>query len=303
MLRALKDMRKLHFAEDAPLAPAFVRDQTPLKKGQISTAALRAEFRKDPRLPILLGDDNFVAMVRKGIAEGVYVYRSGDLLAGEGDPWCDIKIDQQSLVFTAAYAKEKGIWPRLKPVPVTVPGGRAGEGPEVYQPGGKPPTGQPPAPRPLPPGVQVFKAEDLLRAALTQIWEQSQSEGCARIRSLSLRVFEAEDAFRLLGAVGSIPGAEKQLTMSGAYETAAGSTFEVSFEGIPKDAEPLKEFLVPQFRAARAGGNETELTTEYKVQFEEGLDLAGDAAAKLTDKLDRFAKGAVFVEAEAEGEK
>ena len=307
VLRALKDMRKLHFAEDAPLAPAFVRDQTPLKKGQISTAALRAEFRKDPRLPILLGDDNFVAMVRKGIEEGVYVYRSGDLLAGQGDPWCDIKIDQQSLVFTAAYAKEKSIWPRPAPKPEPPApgpssgapggGGRAGEPPVTYDPGGKP------APAPLPPGVQVFKAEDLLRAALTQIWEQSQAEGCARIRSLSLRVFEADDAFRLLGAVGSIPGADKQLTMSGAYETAAGSTFEVSFEGIPKDAEPLKEFLVPQFRAARAGGNETELTTEYKVQFEEGLDLAGDAAAKLTDKLDRFAKGAVFVEAEAEGEK
>lgn len=116
-------------------------------------------------------------------------------------------------------------------------------------------------------------------------------------------MFDADDAFRLLGAVGSMSGAEKQLSMSGAYETAAGSTFEVGFEGIPKDAEPLKEFLVPQFRAARAGGNETELTTQYRVRFEEGLDLSGDAPAKLTEKLDRFAKGAVFVEAEAEGEK
>jgi hypothetical protein len=60
VLRALADNRKLLRPEDPPLAPNYVRDNTPLKKGQITTQDLRAEFRKDPRLQIMLGDDNLV---------------------------------------------------------------------------------------------------------------------------------------------------------------------------------------------------------------------------------------------------
>lgn len=74
-MRALLDSQKLLRASDHPLAPAYVRDQTPLKKGQITTAALRNEFRKDPRLPMMLGDENFVALVRKGVDEDAYVYK------------------------------------------------------------------------------------------------------------------------------------------------------------------------------------------------------------------------------------
>ncbi len=85
--------KKLLRAEDHPPAPTYIRDQTPLKKGQMTTAALRDEFRRAPRLPILLGDENFVKLARKGISEEVYVYKSGELLAGPGDPWAEIKIE------------------------------------------------------------------------------------------------------------------------------------------------------------------------------------------------------------------
>jgi len=43
---------KLRLPEDEPDAPTYIRDRTPLKKGTITTAALRAEFRRDPALPI-----------------------------------------------------------------------------------------------------------------------------------------------------------------------------------------------------------------------------------------------------------
>ena len=56
------------------------------KKGQITTADLRAEFRRDPSLPMLIGDDIFVKAIRQGIEPGEYVYQSGDLLYGKGDP-------------------------------------------------------------------------------------------------------------------------------------------------------------------------------------------------------------------------
>lgn len=302
VVRALKDMSKLLQSEDNPLAPKYVRDVTPLKKGQITTADLRAEFRKDPRLPIMLGDENFVKLVRKGIEEGFYVYKRDELLAGEGDPWCDIKVDQQSLVFTMDYAKTKGIWPRQAPRTSALPA-PPGEPSIPYPPGG----GSAPVSSaegttlpPSTPGVLVFQAEAPLREALTRIWEDARSKSVASLSILSLRVFDAQDAFRLLGAVNAVSGAERRVVMMGEYETKSGSSFSVEFKGIPNDAEPLKEFLVPQFRAAKAEGSETNLETTYTLTFTDGLDLAGDEPSKLTERLARFATGAVYVEARAE---
>ena len=115
IVRALRDLNKLRLSEDEPDSPAYVRDRTPLKKGQITTLALRDEFRRDPALPILIGEDIFIRGVRRGIEQGEYVYRRGDLLFGPGDPSADIKLDEQSVLFTMAYAKNAGIWPREKP--------------------------------------------------------------------------------------------------------------------------------------------------------------------------------------------
>ena len=70
IVRALRDLGKLRLAEDEPDSPAYVRDRTPLKKGQITTLALRDEFRRDPALPILIGDDIFIRGVRRGYALG-----------------------------------------------------------------------------------------------------------------------------------------------------------------------------------------------------------------------------------------
>ena len=73
----------------------------------MTTLALRDEFRKDPALPILLGDEVFVRAIRKGVEEGVYVYQSGTLLFGPGDPTADIRIDENSVVFTMDFAPHK----------------------------------------------------------------------------------------------------------------------------------------------------------------------------------------------------
>ena len=72
--RALADLNKLRYPEDEPDSPAYVRDRTPLKRGEITTAALRNEFRRDPGLPMLVGDDVFVRGVRLGVEQGEYVY-------------------------------------------------------------------------------------------------------------------------------------------------------------------------------------------------------------------------------------
>ena len=293
IVRALRDLSKLRESGDEPDSPAYVRDRTPLKKGQISTLSLRDEFRRDPALPILLGDDIFVRGVRQGIEQGEYVYRRGELLLGPGDAQAEIEIDEQSIVFTMAHAKNKGIWPR----PAT-----AGE-PEI--PGG--PSGPGPAPEPLPvspgpvkpdhPEPDSFTAEGILREALVQLWEQVRMKKMEAIETLTVRMFEASDAFRLLGAVGAVSGAKRTVALTGGYETRDGGTFELDFRGPVSDAQPIREFLEPQLRDASS----QTVNAGFELTFEDGLSMTGDAAEKLTGRLSRFASGAAYVSATAKG--
>ena len=115
--RALRDLKKLRFPDDQPDAPAYVRDRTPLRKGEMTTRALRNEFRRDPTLPILLGDDIFIRGIRLGVDQGDYIYKRNELLFGKGDPSAEIQIDEQAVVMTMAYAKKKNVWPRPIPDP------------------------------------------------------------------------------------------------------------------------------------------------------------------------------------------
>ena len=73
VVRVLRDLNKLRTDEDEPDSPTYVRDRTPLRRGQMTTAALRNEFRRDPALPMLVGDNVFVRGIRAGVETGEYV--------------------------------------------------------------------------------------------------------------------------------------------------------------------------------------------------------------------------------------
>ena len=293
VVRALRELAKLRLAEDEPDSPAYVRDRTPLKRGQITTLALRDEFRRDPALPILSGDDIFLRGIRRGVEGGDYVYQRGELLYGPDDPPADLLIDERALVLTMAYARNKEIWPRP-----AAPGSAATEGDdrgrrteeEVRQPqdGGLPPVKRAPEPG-------EFTAEGVLREALTRLWEQARAGGAAQVSKLTIRMFEAGDGFRLLGAVGAVAGADKAVTMAGGYETRDGGSFMLEFNGSVADAQPVREFLEPQLRDCIS----RTLEVSFRLTFAAGLPLAGDAAERLTERLARFAGGAAYVAATA----
>ena len=87
IIRTLRDQKKLLAAGDIPDAPTFVRDQTPLKtKGRVTTLDLRNEFRRAPKLSILLDNGPLVACIRQGIETSVFIYQKGELLWGPGAP-------------------------------------------------------------------------------------------------------------------------------------------------------------------------------------------------------------------------
>ncbi len=313
VVRALRELRKLRTSEDEPDAPTYVRDRTPLKKGQITTAALREEFRRDPSLPMLVGDGVFLKGINRGVEQGEYVYRRGELLYGKGDPLTTISIDEQSFVFTMAYATERSIWPRPAPKPAgsaPVDPGSSTSGPGPI--GGPTPTGggfsegpaggrtSPGGPAPAPKaGESSFTAEGLLREALLRLWEQARSAKVVKIKSLTIRMFDAGDAFRLLGAVTAVREADQKLAIfEGGYETTGGSSFMLEFKGTPADAQPLRDFLEPQLRAAK----EKTVQARFELTFGEGLPMAGDAAEKLADQISKYASGAAYVAASAEAQ-
>lgn len=305
VVRLLRDLNKLRMEDDAPDSPAYIRDRTPLKKGQISTADLRAEFRKDVSLPMLIGDGVFVKAILQGIEHGEYVYQSGDLLYGKGDPAAQIRIDEQSFVFTTAYATEKGIWPRpVPPTPGDVypsppPGGggtiREDGDPGIASGSG---TGAIAVLPSSPPAAPELTEEGVLREALTKLWGKARSRRIASISQLSLRLFDLGDGFRLMGPVNAVAGATKTVRIEGDYETADGGAMELKFTGPIADAQPVKDFLDPQLRAAR--DKCFELT--FEIEFSNGLMLSGDAPETLTERLARFSSGAAYVTATAKAQ-
>ena len=109
-------------------------------------------------------------------------------------------------------------------------------------------------------------------------------------------MFEAGDAFRLLGAVGSVSGAEKVVTFEGGYETRDGGEFELHFRGPVSDAQPIKEFLEPQLRAATSG----TVKASFTLTFSPSLSMDGSAAETLAGRLTRFVSGAAHVSATLE---
>ncbi len=145
----------------------------------------------------------------------------------------------------------------------------------------------------------MFRSEGPLKQALTELWEKARQAKVTHVGRLHVQLFEGGDVFRLLGAIGSVAGAEKRVTLEGGYVTSAGGEMQVEFTGNVDDAAPVKEFLDPQLRAAK----ERTLQATFDLTFAEGLPLKGDAAEKLTDKLSKFAAGAAAVAATAEAKK
>jgi uncharacterized protein DUF499 len=289
VVRALRDNKKLRTTEDEPDSPAYIRDRTPLKRGEITTRALREEFRRDPSLAMLVGDDVFVRGIRRGIEQGDYVYRRGDLLYGPGDPQTAIEVDEQSTVFTMPFAKERGIWPRRAPTLETSP-------PPSAPPSAIPTSTAPPSSAVGTMTGSLLSAEGVLREALTQLWEKARARKIERIHLLGIRMFDAGDAFKLLGVVGSVQAARKLVRLEGSYETVEGAELEFKFTGPSTDAQVIKDFLDPQLRAAR----DKRFEATFELQFDAGLNLGTDAPERLAERLTRYAAGAAFVTATAE---
>ncbi|MCS6781263.1 MAG: ATP-binding protein, partial [Geminicoccaceae bacterium] len=297
IVERLRELGKLRLPEDEPDSPAYVRDRTPLRKGAITTGKLRQEFFDDPSLPMLVGEDVFLKLLRKGVEQGEFVYRRGDLIWAKGLPAPGtIAIDEESELFTAAYARDQGIWPRPAPPPPPPPppdGSTGGSGPrKLPEDGGGPPP---------PPEPETVEAEAPLREALARVFEQARGRGWKALAWLELRPFDPADAFTLAGLAGLVPKAAKRIRYEVAIESPGTSRLELAFDGPSEEEKPVRDFLRPQIEVARSKGREHDVACTIHLLFEGGLALAGTAAEELGERLARAGAAAAQVRASAGG--
>ncbi len=133
--RVLYEQKKLLTARDAPDSPAFVAKETGLAgRGEMTLQQLRLEYRKAPKLSILLHDTPLLECVRAGIQQGRFLYREGNQVWGPGDPSPVIQISDNTFLHTMEDAKAKKLWPRAEPLrvsflasPTTIGKGQAAE--------------------------------------------------------------------------------------------------------------------------------------------------------------------------------
>jgi hypothetical protein len=286
----LQNVNKLRLPTDQPESASYVRDRTPLKKGQITTAALRTEFRQDAALPMLVGDEVFIKGIRQGIDQGDYIYKSGELLRGKGDPHAEIKVDEQSFVYTITYAQDHGIWPRTPPAapPAATPApAPVGVGSPSPSPAGTP------APSPAPVANQpgMVEAEDVLKAALNRVFELARHNGALTFGTMAIRPFDKGDAMKLLALVKSVPNATKRIELEAQFETTSQSEATITFKGDLEDATPLKDYLEPQFRAA----SDSDASVTYRLHFEPPLPVNEKSQEALVQRLTRLVSPVVHV--------
>lgn len=316
VLRYLRDAGKIRSGEDPADQPAFIRDRTPLKKGQMTTAALREEFRTDVTLPMHLGDDPLKKVIIKGIDDGVFVYLHEGLMAGQGDPIPSIRVEESALVFTMDYAKSHGIWPRPAPAPTpgTGPASQPGAAPGT---GGAAPTGgtpgtgagQPGGPAggpayPLPgggpgiPGVaeaREFRKDGPLKDALEQLFNAVKAAKVDKLTRLTIEPVDHSEGFKLLSPSGSLTIAQASATIKAALEMSDGE-FEIEMKGSAKNAQNARSWLEGQVRAA--ADKSVDIKLEYA--FEPPLDVNGTGPQVIIDTLTKFGTAAAFVTARAE---
>ncbi|GGJ36285.1 hypothetical protein CDQ92_10605 [Sphingopyxis bauzanensis] len=315
IVRQLTEIGKLRTPEDQPDLPQFVRDRTPLKRtGQMTAADLRAEFRRDPSLPMHVGDDPFKKLVIKGINDGIFVYQREGLTAGKGDPVPSIVIDGSSIISTADYARDHGIFPRpakssepKDPAPgdPADPGFGQGDHGAAPAPAGgntvtdvaRPFVGQPGDSLVAPTTTaQTFSGEGVLKDALSTVFQRARAAKIEKVSRLALTPFEVGHFFMLLNVVESVPGATKSANATIEFETVAKSIITMTIEGAISDAKQTREYVEPQLRAA----TEKNVSATIQLDFADGLALGGDEPEKIIERLTKFGASAAFVEVTAE---
>jgi len=297
--RALKNQKKLLSSGDQPDAPAYVRDQTPLKtKGELSTLDLRNEFRRAPNLSILMDDDPLISCIHHGIEGGIFIYREGDQVWGKGDPQPAIQLSPNAFLHTLANATEKNLWPRpAPPEPEPLPGEQG----ELPSPAGDS-SGTPPSPGATPspaadvppPAPAKLSAQGPLRQALIELFEKAKSRGIKAFASVDMTLYDQPGISSARQALLVYRGGEVNCRFSGTIGMEGVQNFAVQLEGSLNRADAILKFIDQQSRVATAA----QFEAQYTLTFTTPLKVSDQDA--FVSAMTKYGGSEAYVEATAD---
>ena len=278
VVRVLIDMNKLRLKSGSPDTPKYLMQCTPLgNRGKLSTLELHNEYRRNTRLAILESDDILLNGIRNGISEGQLVYQNGDLVCGKGDPFPEIAISDEALVWTAAEAQHQRIWPRETRDTDSSGGKKSTKTEKKDFP--KPPKEEdetPPKPQPTDVAEKISH-KGVLREVFKRIFDDAKAVRWTGIATMELLLNDFQDSLALAILSGSLQQCEKKVDIEATLSTRNGSDISCSFQGVPNDVQQFRQLLWPQWQTAA----EKEATVRVSLAFlGDGLALddAGIAA-------------------------
>ncbi|KKZ13991.1 MAG: hypothetical protein TQ37_02560 [Candidatus Synechococcus spongiarum 15L] len=308
--RVLREAGELILPDDAPPAPNYMADKTPLRRlGVMSSRDLRNEYYRDPALPILIGDEVLKKCLRMGLDDGVFVYKEGERLEGRNLPPGTLSISEDARIYMVEKAEALGIWPprtNASEPPPAAPAWAFTEGEDSKDNnkdtndaatihGGSDPTtrqglgfgaggsgrGGGVASPTTPPSPGVLERTGNIRTILTQLAQQVSSSGKG-VCSLTWRM-NSGDGFVPLALLKAEPGATVQVEMmEGGWNSGDGAAeWSFEFKGTPEEAIILRSFIEGQWRR----GGERFLDIKYKLTYDPPLiwsDQGEDWIRRLT---------------------
>ncbi|MFH1134692.1 MAG: DUF499 domain-containing protein [Pseudomonadota bacterium] len=302
--RALQEQKKLLAGGDQPDSPAYVRDQTPLNtKGYITTSEMRGEYRKAPKLSILLDDDPFIKCIRNGIEQGIFIYRKGDQVWGKGDPAPSIELTENAFVHTLAHAKTSGLWPRPEPKPAEpVKPSTAGSGPKggPYGIGGDP-SGfggegrTEAADGGVTPYLSSVSAQGPLRQALIELFEKARKQAFKALGTMTIRLFEHAGAKFLHQALVGFKEADITHEFNMGIEADGIDALTLEFRGRLDKANVIRSNIEPLLRTA----NSQTYQGSFFLVFKPLLSTDQTKAEAFIKMMTNQGGAEAFIEAEA----
>ncbi len=115
LLKLLRDLNKVKTADDAPMAPQFLKAKAwPPNQESMSTEEVRRAFAQRLGLPLLLDPNQLKRTIKEGVKHGVWVYYDPreDLGYGPDSPAPLVQLDEDTLLYLPQEARRLGI--RLK---------------------------------------------------------------------------------------------------------------------------------------------------------------------------------------------
>jgi predicted AAA+ superfamily ATPase len=293
ILRVLKGLGKTLTSDDPPKAAAWLKAKAwPMNRDQITTEEIRKEFARRLNLPILLDINQLKTTIKSGITVEAWVYYVADeqVAYGPNSPPPLVICSDDAVLYEPSEAKSQGL---------TIKGDEA-------------PSQECPLCQKwpcecgrdlVPPEATRLHAEGAPSQAFQQLSDLCSDHKIDRLQCLVVRVeghgAEGAKELKSLGlAIPQMGKANYRIEQSLACERGGGEILKVEFRGDWDRYKRLKSVT----DAFAVEADKLTTTTMLRIEFPDGLDVAGPQLESIRDVLSGLEIGKVVLDAERLGD-